>query len=260
MNPTLVLLHGLASNATRWWRLRAAGQLAGWTLLCPNLRGHAGSTDRGRIGMRQWCDDIARALDGRGCDRAVIGGHCLGANIALQFASRYPHRTAGLVLIEPMPRGAMTGTLRKLLPVRRLLTAAAWCAMALNRIGIHRRRIEAIDLEQWDLGVAAGTIDLQRFASPLSDLRLLPVAAYLQSLAAVGDPLPALERIDVPVLVLLSRHSSMTDTAGAKAILSALPRVQIQMLDAEHWIPTEQPEAMRAAIEAWLVALGHQAR
>lgn len=260
MNPTLVLLHGLASNATRWWRLRDEPKIAGWTLLCPNLRGYAGSTERGRIGMRQWCDDIARQLDAQGCERAIIGGHCLGANIALQFAARYPQRTAGLVLIEPMPRGALQGTLRWLLPVRRLLTAAAWCAMALNRVGIRRRRIEAIDLEQWDRGVAAGTVDLKQFASPLSDLRLVPTAAYLQGLAAVGDPLPALAQIVAPTLVLLSRHSEMTDTAGASRILSALPHAQIQLLDAEHWIPTEQPEAMRAAIEAWLVARDGQAR
>lgn len=252
MPNTLVLIHGLASNATRWWRFTNHQRLPGWTLLRPNLRGHAGSTDRGRIGMRQWCDDIARLLDEQGCERAVIGGHCLGANIALQFAARYPQRTAGLVLIEPMPREALQGTLRKLLPIRRLLLVAACCALALNRLGIHRRSIEAIDLERWDQGVAQGTIDLARYASPLSDLRLVPTAAYLQSLAAVGEPLPALAPIDAPALILLSRNSSMTDPVAASAVLKALPRAQIELMEAEHWIPTEQPEAMRAAIEAWL--------
>ncbi len=253
MTTTLVLIHGLASNATRWWRFAADRQLPGWTLLCPNMRGHAGSSDRSRIGMRQWCDDLARVLDQAQCERAVIGGHCLGANIALQFAARHPQRTAGLVLIEPMPPPAVQGTLQRMRVLRPLVIAAAYVGLALNAIGLHRRRIETIDLEQWDHAVASGTLDLARYASPLSDLKFVPTAAYLQALTSVGAPLPSLARIGVPALILLSRNSSMTDPAKATEILRAMPRAEFAMLDAQHWIPTEQPEEMRRAIEDWLL-------
>lgn len=253
VTTTLVLIHGLASNATRWWRFAADHQLPGWKLLCPNMRGHAGSNDRTRIGMRQWCDDLARMLDQAQCERAVIGGHCLGANIALHFAARYPQRTAGLVLIEPMPPPAVQGTLQRIRVLRPLVIAAAYVGLGLNAIGLHRRHIETIDLEQWDRAVADGTLDLARFASPLSDLKFVPTAAYLQALAAVGAPLPVLASIDVPALILLSRNSNMTDPVKATAILQAMPRAAFETLDAEHWIPTEQPEAMRRAIEDWLL-------
>jgi pimeloyl-ACP methyl ester carboxylesterase len=123
----------------------------------------------------------------------------------------------------------------------------------LNRLGLRRRRLEPLDLEEWDRLTASGA-DLSRYASPLSDLWLLPVAAYVQSLAALAAPLPPLVGVRAPALVLVSRHSTMTDPARTRAILEALPEVQVTVLEAEHWIPTERPDDMRAAIEDWLAA------
>ena len=251
---TLVLLHGLASNSTRWWHFMAHTRLGqDWKVLRPELRGHAGSSDRGRIGMREWCDDVAALLDREGCRRAVIGGHCLGANIALNFAARYPERTAALVLIEPMPPEALTGTMKRLSVLRPLVRGLAQLARLLNALGIRRHRLQPMDLEAWDRAVREGKTRIARYASPLSDLRTTPVVAYLQSLAAVGERLPALSEIGAPALVLLSANSAMTDPARTRAAIERLRDVTIVTLDAEHWIPTEQPEAMRAAIDGWLI-------
>jgi pimeloyl-ACP methyl ester carboxylesterase len=253
---TLVLLHGLASNSTRWWHFMASTRLGSeWKLLCPDLRGHADSSDRGPIGMREWCGDVAALLDREGCARAVIGGHCLGANIALHFAARYPERTAALVLIEPMPREALRGAMKRLALLRPLVRALARGVRALNALGLHRRSVQPLDLQAWDRAVRRGELRIARYASPLSDLRTTPLAAYLQSLAAVADPLPALGAIQAPALVLLSGSSAMTDPARSRALLQRLREVSIVALDAEHWIPTEQPDAMRAAIDDWLGAL-----
>jgi len=255
--PTLILLHGLASNSTRWWDFVARTRLKGWKILRPDLRGAAGvrdrgSRDRGRINMRIWCDDLARLLDAEGSARAVIAGHCLGANIALNFAARYPQRTAGLVLIEPMPPKALAGSLRRLAWFRFLLLFAASIVRILNRAGIRRRRLETVDLEQWDKAVRDGTADLERYGSPFSDLRMTPAAAFLQAFAAIGDPFPDLSAIRCPALVLVSSKSTMTDPARTLSIMQAIPGVEIVQLDAEHWIPTEQPEAMCRAIEDWI--------
>ena len=261
MKPTLVLLHGLASNATRWWDFVARTRLKDWKILRPDLRGATavrdrGSRDRGRINMRIWCDDLARLLDAEGAARAVLAGHCLGANIALNFAARYPGRTAGLALIEPMPPHALAGGIKRLSYFRPLLYVLAWGAMACNLLGLYRRRLEPMDLEQWDRAVQSGKKDLEGYASPLADLRYLPFAAYVQGLAAMGDPLPDLAQIRCPTLVLISSHSTMTDPARTRAIMQAIPGVEIVQVDAEHWIPTEQPEAMCRAIEDWIARKG----
>jgi pimeloyl-ACP methyl ester carboxylesterase len=250
--PTIVFLHGLASNGSRWWDFAERTRLKHWRVLRPNLRGAAGLSDRRPAGMREWSDDLARLLDAEGAPRAIVAGHCLGANIAINFAARYPQRTAGLVLIEPMPPRALAGKLGVLRHVRFIAVLVSWLVRALNAIGIYRRHIEPMDLEDWDKAVRAGTADLARYASPLSDLRLTPLAGYLSSLAAVGDSLPDLSRIACPVLVLTSKNTSMTDPARARVELAPLPAAEFIVLEAEHWIPTEQPEAMCRAIEDWI--------
>jgi len=252
LKPTIVFLHGLASNGTRWWDFVARTRLTGWRILRPNLRGAAGASDRGRIGMRQWCEDLAQLLDGP----AVIAGHCLGANIALNFAVRHPQLAAGLVLIEPMPPRALTGKLGFLRHFRFVPLAIAWLVRGLNALGLYRRRIEPMDLEALDKSLRAGTTDLARYASLFADLRSLPTATYLQALAAVGDPLPELSRITCPVLVLTSKNTTMTDLARARTELAPLPAAEFVQLDAEHWIPTEQPEAMCRTIEDWISRKG----
>ena len=256
MKPTLVFLHGLASNGSRWWDFAERTRLRDWRILRPSLRGAAGSTDRRPVGMRQWSDDLARLLDAEGAPRGVIAGHCLGANIALNFAARYPSRTAGLVLIEPMPPRALTGKLGFLRHFRFIPIALSWLVRALNAIGIYRRHVEPMDLEAWDKAVRAGTADLALYASPFSDLRFTPIASYLRALAAVGDPLPPLADIACPVLVLMSKNTSMTDMTRAREELRPLPAAEFVVLDAEHWIPTEQPEAMCRTIEDWILRKG----
>jgi pimeloyl-ACP methyl ester carboxylesterase len=253
---TLMLLHGAASNSTRWWHYARHTKLGmDWRILRPDLRGHAwlaGPVDRRRAGVREWCDDLEALLDAERCARAVIGGHCLGANIALHFAARRPERVAGLVLIEPMPEDAFVGAARRLAPLRGIATGLAAAVAAVNALGVHRRRLEPMDLEKWDLALARGEGDLARYASPFSDLRCTPLAAYLRNLAAVGEPLPDLAKIGAPALVLLSANASWVEPALSRAAMARLPRADIVTIAAKHWIPTEQPEAMRAAIDGWL--------
>jgi esterase len=256
LKPTIVFLHGLASNGSRWWDFAERTRLKHWRVLRPNLRGAAGSSDRRPVGMRAWSDDVARLLDAEGAPRAIVAGHCLGANIALNFAARYPQRTAALVLIEPMPPPALAGRLGFLRHFRFIPVVISWLMRALNAVGIYRRHIEPMDFEAWDKAVRDGTADLARYASPLSDLRLTPLAGYLGSLAAVGDALPDLSRIACPVLVLTSKNTNMTDPAIARAELAPLPAADYIVLDAEHWIPTEQPEAMCRTIEDWIARKG----
>src|SRR5713226_8516109 len=228
----LVLLHGLASNLTRWSELVAHTSLkAGWDILRPDLRGHGASLDRGRVGMDEWCADLAALLEAERAPRAVVVGHCLGANVAVEFARRHPDGVAGLVLVEPMPREALRGSLRAAARLRPLVLSVARLVRALNALGVHRRRVAQLDLVELD--------------------RTTPTGAYLQSLMAVSRGLPDLGAIRVPVLALLSTGGALSDPSRTERLLRALPSCRIMQLSSQHWIPTEQPEAMRRAIEEW---------
>ena len=255
----LVLLHGLASNMTRWSEFVARTTLRdSWDLLRVDLRGQGLSVQRGRIGMAEWCGDLAAILEAEGYPHAVVAGHCLGANIAVEFAARYPRKTSGLVLIEPMLPEALTGQMRRIARLRPLFGPAVSLIRALNALGIHRRRLAPLDLEELDretrariAGGGSAEALLERYASPLLDLRTTASGAYLQALIAVGDRLPDLSGIRTAVLALLSTGSAFSDPMITERLLAEFPDCQVVKLDARHWIPTEQPDAMRRAIEDW---------
>jgi pimeloyl-ACP methyl ester carboxylesterase len=256
--PPLVLLHGAASNLTRWSEFTEQTRLRETRdLVRLDLRGHGQSLYRGRIGLEIWTDDIAAILKQEGIARAILVGHCLGANIAATFAARYPDRTAGIVLVEPMLRDALTGQLRTLHPYLPLLKLAAFLLLTANRLGLYRRHLEPLDLRELDREFRARLAEpggsealVKRYASPLHDLKIMPSANFLQDLIEVERPLP-LEKIHAPFLALLSSGRTFADPDITRARLSRLPQGEIQMLDAKHWIPTEQPQAMRDMIEVW---------
>jgi pimeloyl-ACP methyl ester carboxylesterase len=255
----LVLLHGVASNMSRWAEfVRRTRLRRTWDLLRLDLRGHGQSTYRGRLGVAEWCADLAALLDAEGYERAVVGGHCLGANLAVEFAVRHPARTAGLVLIEPMSRGALTGTMARIARLRPLFAPVARLVRVVNGLGLHRRRLMPLDLEALDRDTRASIAArgetqalMAGYASPWLDLRTTPSGAYLAGLIAVSAGLPDLTRVAAPALVLLSSGSTFTDPGLTERLLGALRECRVVQLPAQHWIPTEQPEAMRLAIEDW---------
>ncbi|TAK40635.1 MAG: alpha/beta hydrolase [Betaproteobacteria bacterium] len=260
MSGAIVLLHGVASNRSRWSEFAATTALReAWALLAPDLRGNGDFVYRGRIGMAEWCADIAALLDAKGHSRAIVIGHCLGANIALNFAARFPQRVHGLVLIEPMPPDALIGTMREVKRLRPLLHVLIPIVRALNALGISRRQLAPLDLEILDRETRAalargpqGEAQLAKYASPLLDLRTTATGAYLQALLAVTEELPAPERIPAPVLALVSERSTFTDAGLTRAYLERLSDCETVALPAKHWIPTEQPQAMRDVIESWV--------
>lgn len=261
--PALMLLHGVASNRTRWWEFAEKTDLiSDWDLLFPDLRGHGESRFRGRVGMEIWADDLAAILSAEDVSRAVIGGHCLGANLAAFFASRHSDRTAGVVLVEPMPPDAAAGILKKILPLRPVAAAIVLMIRGLNAVGIHRRSLPVIDLKELDVatreamaGEGSQAAMMKRYGSPRHDLKYLPVAVYLQDFFEVGRPLPPLSEIRVPVLSLVSTGRYLSDPALVRDRLDALPDGRTVEIPARHWIPTEQPDAMRREIESFCRSL-----
>ncbi len=254
---TLLLLHGLASNHTRWSEFTSTTRLAaGWDILCPDLRGHGGSLFRGRIDMKTWCDDLEELLAAEHVTQAVVIGHCLGANLALWFAQQAPRRVSGLVLIEPMFRAAFTGNRARLAALRPLVAALVPPLRLLAALGLHRRRLETLDLAALDRGArmtmaASGRFPEARYNSVREDLRSLPISAYLQGLLAVTGPLPAMTSVLAPTLSLLSAGGTYSDPDMTARLLAPLPQGRIVRIPAQHWIPTEQPQLMRESIEAW---------
>ncbi len=257
--PLLVLLHGVASNLTRWSEFVEYTALKqDFNLLRPDLRGHGASFTRGKIGMEIWCDDLEAILLAEGYERAIFIGHSLGANVALHLAARRPARVTGLVLIDPVLTQAVRGIalwIRRLAPLLRVVAASLrW----LNRLGLHRRQMPTRDLRQLDehvrinlLGAGRQEDFVRRYTSPLADLKYFGSANYLQEMVELMRPIPPAPDLRVPILVLISQALTFTDTAATKAAIARYANAQVQSLSAHHWPLTEKPVEVRQVIETW---------
>lgn len=259
----MLLLHGLASNLTRWSEFVSRTRLADERdLVRVDLRGHGDSATRGRIGLETWCDDLLALLDAQGAPRAVWVGHSLGAQVALFCAARAPQRLAGLALIDPVFRPALHGRWRWLARAAPLLALAASLVRALNAVGLRRRELPPLDLRALDelarasLGSPAAEAQfIRRYSSMRADLRTFRTAHYLQELVEMFRDVAAPERITMPTLVLLSTGATFADLAAMRSIAARFPRGEVRTIDCHHWPLTERPDEVRQLIEAWCAGL-----
>lgn len=256
---TLVLLHGAASNLTRFTEfLRHTDLKRDWDLLRLDLRGHGGSAWRGRLSRDRWCADLQALIQGLGRPPLVLLGHSLGSQVALYCAHRQPQHIQGLVLIDPVCHQALAGASRRLYQARGLLRALACLAHGLNRLGLYRRQLPQRDLYLLDRAVRRGlrrgdtATFVRRYTSPWADLHYVPTAIYLQDLLETVAPPPPLAQIRQPVLVILARHAAFTDPRRTRAALADLPDAELEVVAAHHWPLTEAPEDTRRTVEAWL--------
>lgn len=256
----LVFLHGAASNHTRFSELLEHTHLGQeWDTLRPDLRGNGRSMWRGRLDLATWSEDLAAILTAEGYDAATFVGHSLGAQIALDFAARFPRRTRGLVLIDPVFRRALRGKGRRLHRFRHVLGAAIRGLRLVNSLGLGRRRFPGRDLRRLDektrealRGGDAIEEIARRYSAVGPILRTLPTANYLQQLAATIAPTPELERIACPVLVILSANVTFADPAINREEAGRLPAAETATVDANHWPLTERPDEVRRTIEDWI--------
>jgi pimeloyl-ACP methyl ester carboxylesterase len=257
--PLIVLLHGMASNLTRWSEFVEHTSLKErFDILRLDLRGHGRSFTRRPIGMERWVHDLVSILEAQGYERAIVVGHSLGANVALWFAAHAPQRTDALVLIDPVLTEALQGGARWIHRLAPLLRLLVWSLRLLNWLGFRRRHIPLRDLRQLDeqvreqlLGAGKEADFVKRYTSPRADLRYFPTVHYVQELVEITRPVPALAQLHAPALALISQAVTFTDTGRTRAALARCPRLQAEMLSAYHWPLTEKPVEVRRSIETW---------
>ena len=255
----LVLLHGLASNLTRWSEFVATTLLVErWDVIRVDLRGHGGSMTRRAIGLDCWCDDLAAVGQAEGHAQLVLVGHSLGAQVAMHAAASRPALVEAIALIDPVFGSALHGHWARIARLRPLLAAAARTVRTLNAIGLHRGPLPPLDLRALDeearralRSPAAEAEFIRRYSSTRADLRHVPLAVYLQDVVELFRAAPAPSSIACPVLALLSRGGTFADPAETAQITRGFRRVRQVEIDCHHWPLTERPDDVRIAIEMW---------
>ena len=260
-NHTLVMLHGVASNHTRWSEFVSSTALtSSWNLLRLDLRGHGDSMYHGRINRRRWAADLHAIIEKEALSSVVLLGHSLGAEIALDYAAIHPQQISGLILIDPIFHQNLHGVLGWVRRLQFLLWIPVGFLWLFHALGLRRREYPSRDLNALDEKTRATLSDNPQmkiadlYMNPVADLSYIPFANYLQDLLAVVQPLPVLEKIKQPVLVLMSGGSSLSDRQRNEKQINRIPDVSIQIVDCDHWPLTEQPEKVRDMIDSWCQA------
>lgn len=256
-DTAIIFLHGLASNATRWHELMSNLDLNKKSyLLAMDLRGHGQSMTYRRFTRHDWCNDVQTLVNK--LNRAtILVGHSMGAQIALDYAAHNQTHLHGLLLIDPVFPQALTGILKKVARLRWLLAGTTFMIRAFHRLGIGKRQYPYRDLHKLDqqtrhfLSENPDKDIADLYMDPFADLEYMPLVNYLQDQFEVTRKLPSLDKISVPVMVLLSSGASTSNVDTNREILSSLPDLEIKTIHADHWLLTEKPDEAREVIEAW---------
>ncbi len=257
---TVLFLHGVASNGSRWEEFIEGTKLrAAFDIIRCDLRGHAASVSRRQARLEDWCDDVAAILDAENVRQAIIVGHSLGAQVTVNFVVRHADRVQGAVLLDPLISEALTPKaleMRAKVPYLKLMEKFFRCTSALG----FNRRLKNQDLRAMDAKarekIAAGGKELEEFikqySSAKADLQYIHSAVYLHDLVEVGRPTPAPESIAAPMLVIGASAGTFTDADAMRKWVQRLKDGQWAVVQCAHWPMTECPQDVAAVIERWV--------
>lgn len=98
---TLVLVHGLASNAG-FWRYNIPELAKHYRVIAVDLPGYGKSQKEAYpYNMTFYADEVKRLTDELGIGKFTYVGHSMGGQIGIAFALKYPEKLEKLVLTDP---------------------------------------------------------------------------------------------------------------------------------------------------------------
>jgi pimeloyl-ACP methyl ester carboxylesterase len=251
----VVLCDGIGCDGYVWRYLRS--DLGSRFGLHPHYRGHgrtAAPRDPARVTVEDLADDIACVLDDALVDRAVLVGHSMGVQVALETYRRHPDRVSGLVLVcgassHPLRTFKGSATLEELLPtiqkwiqrVPRLLNRLTRTLMptrlayeVASRLEIRRELVEPADFMPYLEGMAR--IDVRLFVAMLAS------AGRHSADDLLGD-------IKVPTLVVAGGRDGFTPPERSRAMAEAIPDAELlEIPNASHTAPIERPHLVNGTI------------
>jgi len=246
--PTIVLLHGAASNALGFLPVLEA--FDDRRLVCLDLPGHGASPpaqDWSLAALAARIEQSIAAVEGEGL---VWGGHSWGGKLAAVIAGTRPEAVRGLMLVDPSPASPIP------------ISAEAFLARALQpEIGPWASMDDAIatvrQLPQYAHWRPAIERCFRRGVRQRSDGSVAG-RARLEWLLAISkatllhDESPLVARITCPSLLIFAEQSVAWQQATNGVAFAPVPRVEQVTLPGQHWLMFEPPERLARVIETWL--------
>ena len=213
------------------------------------------------LGFNRLAIDVDEILRDRGIDRAVILGQSLGGSIAMRFATLYPTRVRGLVIVNSLARVDYEHVgLNRFLLIPVAMATTRYLPTALSRI-LARLWCR---LNVWVFDSSPGADRVIAYAMTTGGRAVDPrESGGRVDLFKQEDLGPELRSIGVPTLVLKGSLDWYTLTAWSREIADLIPRAQyVEIAGAGHCSHISMPEVFNRTLLDWLSKLdrreGHQ--
>lgn len=241
----MLLVHGLQSSSTTWWRAVADLDELGWDVAALDLLGHGARARRTAADGAVWtlddlADDVAARLPARGVDVCV--GHSLGGVIGLLLARRHPGRLGALLLEDPPGLGGSWRT-----------------ADVADEIERSSARAHDDPVGEVTALLAAHPAWTPRDAQTAVDnRRALDVPPVTACLRGADWRLPELVATsDVPVAVIMAAGADTAlRTPDREAVVAALPPDRVLAVASGHVVHRDRPALWLHAVTRFATAVG----
>lgn len=228
----VVFVHSLAGNGGQW-ALQLDHLRRRRRAVALDLRGHGESdpADDGDYSIAGLAGDVEAVADQLGLRRFVLGGHSLGAVVAVEYAARHPERVAGLLLVDP------SGDMTRLPRDQKESFVAPIRQDPIGELTSHFRQL-----------VVGGDADAARWV--LEDLRLTHEDAIAKSLeSSMEHPVTeALGRYPGPKLAVISDMNNFP-----YSLHRLVPELTARLMTgAGHWLMMDRPEVFNRIVDEFL--------
>lgn len=254
---TLLFIHGLGSYLPAW-KKNIEGLRGKYRCIAIDLPGYGKSSKGPYSGsMTFFADVVAEFIRAKGLQNVTLVGHSMGGQISMVTALHHPEAVAKLVLASPA--GFETFTEGEKQWLRDVVTLEATRLTPAEQI----RTNYAYNFYQFPDDAEFMVTDRLAMRFAKADFEAYCYIIQQSVRGMVDQPVyEYLPQIQQPTLVLYGEqdnlipnrflHGGFTRTVAEKGA-SRLPNATLQMVNhAGHFVQWDQPEAVNAAIEAFL--------
>lgn len=246
--PPVVILHGLLGMSDNWMTIARALAGNGMAVHLPDLRNHGRSPHADSHRYTDMADDLLEYLEEHNLEQAAIIGHSMGGKLAMIFTLLNPEKVGRLVVVDIAPvdyRKSGNTFHEQLLATLLDLDLSRHC----SRDSIHEELAARLGNQQLAMFLAKNLIKTEDQAGYRWRCNLPVLQRYLGHLMVGLADLEAHAPCPVPTLLLKGNQSSYVLPEHRAELRMFFPASRILGIEgAGHWLHSEQPQAVIAAL------------